>query len=264
MFRRSRNIKAHQPIAAAVDNRGDSLSDTSCVDPLVGKVICTVCTVCSSHLEAMSGDESTDSKGGPLESVSSFEDTLIGMAGGALPVLNNIWECPLINMSVREEDNGVHSNGWTCGHCPMPARGPPHFHKHVNASKALAHVLKLKGQSVSACKGNIPYAKKVQYKALYNAGRLKSKLSKRRKEELDYDIAESQAKTVATHFPASTSDQRKRPFEYDGGGGASQQYHQFPLQKRVGEVLRLRRHLFSLNTGCFKEDPPSNHHNNDS
>ena len=59
MFRRSRNIKAHQPIAAAVDNRGDSLSDTSHVDPLVvvGKVICTVCTVCSSHLEAMSVDD---------------------------------------------------------------------------------------------------------------------------------------------------------------------------------------------------------------
>ena len=140
MFHCSRNIKAHQPIAAAVDNRGDSLSNTSHVDPLVGKVICTVCTACSSHLEAMSGDE--------LESVSSFEDTLMGTAGGALPVLNNIWECPMINMSVREEDDGVHTNGWTCGHCPMPARGPPHFHKHVNASKALAHVLRLKGQSV--------------------------------------------------------------------------------------------------------------------
>jgi hypothetical protein len=62
MFCRSRNIKAHQPIAAAVDNRGDSLSDTSRIDPLVGKVICTVCTACSSHLEAMSGDESTNGK----------------------------------------------------------------------------------------------------------------------------------------------------------------------------------------------------------
>ena len=116
-------------------------------------------------------------------------------------------------MSVCDEDNGVHSNGWTCGHCPMSARGPPHFHKHVNASKALAHLLKLKGQSVSACKGkgNIPNVKKVQYKALYNAGQLKSKLSKRRKEELDYDIAESQAKTVAT--PAKKMMIRMRPFD---------------------------------------------------
>ena len=104
-------------------------------------------------------------------------------------------------MSVREEDNGVHSNGWTCGHCPsMPARRPPHFHKYVNASKALAHVLRLKGQSVSACKGNIPYAKKVQYKALYNAGRLKSKQSKRRKEELDYDITESHPERLQLIF----------------------------------------------------------------
>ena len=78
MFLRSRNIKAHQPIAAAVDNRGDSLSDTSRVDPLVDKVICTVCTACSSHLEAMSGDESTDGKCG-LESVRSFEE---GRDGG--------------------------------------------------------------------------------------------------------------------------------------------------------------------------------------
>jgi hypothetical protein len=76
-------------------------------------------------------------------------------------------------MSSREEDNGSVSNGWTCGYCPMPARGPPHFHKHMNASKALAHVLRIKGRSISACKGNIPYAKKEQYKALYNAGRLK-------------------------------------------------------------------------------------------
>ena len=166
MFRRSRNIEAHQPIAAAVDNRGDSLSDTSRVDPLVGKVIlCTVCTACSSHLEAMSGDESTDGKGG-VESVSSFE----GTAGGGLPVLNNIWECPLINMSVREEDNGVHSNGWTCGHCPMPARGPPHFHKYLNASKALAHVLKLKGQSVSACKVKFPMQKRCSRKHCITRG----------------------------------------------------------------------------------------------
>ena len=97
MFRRSRNIKAHQPIAAAVDNRGDSLSDTSRVDPLVGKVIlCTVCTACSSHLEAMRGNEGVSGNDDDEFSFSAF-----GMGGtGALPTLNDIWECPQINMSL--------------------------------------------------------------------------------------------------------------------------------------------------------------------
>jgi hypothetical protein len=99
MFRRSRNIKAHQTIAAAVDNRGDCLSDTSRADPLVGKVICTVCTACSSHLEAMSGNESTDGKGG-LESVSSFEDTPTALDMEYFPYLND--NGPSIHDSSRQ------------------------------------------------------------------------------------------------------------------------------------------------------------------
>ena len=84
----------------------------------------------------------------------------------------------------------------------MPARGPSHFFKHLNATKALAHVLRIKGASVSACKGNIPFAKKMQYKALYNAGRVKSKISSERKAELEYDIAESQDR-MASNYPAA-------------------------------------------------------------
>ena len=168
MFHR-RNNKAHQPIASAVDNRGNDLFNTSRIDPIIGKIISTVSTMCSPHLEAMSVNEGVSGDDDDELSCSAF-----GMGGtGALPTLNNIWECPQMNMSTREEANGVFSNGWTCGYCPMPARGPPHFHKHLNASKALAHVLRIKGQSVSACKGNIPYNKKVQYKCLYNAGQLK-------------------------------------------------------------------------------------------
>jgi len=85
----------------------------------------------------------------------------------------------------------------------MPARGPSHFFKHLNATKALAHVLRIKGASVSACKGNIPFAKRVQYKALYNTGRVKSKMLSERKAELDYDIAESQDRVAASHYPAA-------------------------------------------------------------
>jgi len=128
----------------------------------------------------------------------------------------------------------------------------------LNASKALAQVLRIKGQSVSACKGNIPHNKKVQYKGLYNAGQLKLRESKPRKAEVDDNIADSQLTTVAAHFPTALMlpDQRKQPFESpinEGRGGASQQHHHLPLLKGVGEVLDLRRRLFS---------PQSNHHPN--
>jgi hypothetical protein len=106
--------KAHQPIVAEVDNRGDAfLSDTShSVDTIVGKIISTVCT-----FEAMSVDDDNCD-----ESVSSFGDLMMANADDTLPRLNNNWECPQINMSSREEANGLVSNGWTFGYCPMPVR----------------------------------------------------------------------------------------------------------------------------------------------
>ena len=199
---RRRNNKAREPIAAAaVGNWGNDLFDTSRIDPLIGKIISTVTT--SSHLEAMSVDDNGFAGDGDDSCVSSFADTTPGTPNGTLPSLNNIWECPQINMSSREGDNGLLVHGWTCGHCPMPAQGPANFFKHLNATKALAHVLRIKGASVSACKGNIPFPKRVQYKALYNAGRVKSKMSSERKAELDYDIAESQDRVAASHYPAA-------------------------------------------------------------
>jgi len=198
---RRRNSKAHEPIAAAaVDNWGDDLFNTSRIDPLIGTIISTTVST-SSHLEAMSVDDEGFAGDGD-DSVSSFADTMLGTPNGTLPPLSNIWECPQINMMSREGDNGLLIHGWTCNYCPMPARGPPHFFKHLNATKALAHVLRIKGASVSACKGNIPFAKKMQYKALYNAGRVKSKMSSERKAELEYDIAESQER-MASNYPAA-------------------------------------------------------------
>jgi len=197
---RHRNSKAHEPIAAAaVYNWGDELFNTSRIDPLIGKIISTVST--SSRLEAMSVDDEGFAGDGDDSCVSSFADTML--PNGPLPSLINIWECPQINMSSREGDDGSLIHGWTCNYCPMPARGPSHFFKHLNATKALAHVLRIKGASVSACKGNIPFAKRVQYKALYNTGRVKSKMLSERKAELDYDIAESQDRVAASHYPAA-------------------------------------------------------------
>ena len=82
MYCRTRRFnKAHQPIAAEVDNRGDALSDTShSVDTIVGKIISTVCT-----FEAMSGDEDNCD-----ESVSSFGDLMTANADGTLPRFGNV------------------------------------------------------------------------------------------------------------------------------------------------------------------------------
>jgi hypothetical protein len=81
------------------------------------------------------------------------------------PVLVTIWDCPLMNVVAREdaEVGGKYVSGWTCGHCPHPTQGPLYMFKHVNATKALHHVLKMPNQNIRPCKGNIPYPKKVQY-----------------------------------------------------------------------------------------------------
>ena len=65
--------KAPQPIAAEVDNRGNTLSDTSShsVNPIVGKIISTVCS-----FEAMRGDKDNFD-----ESVSSSGDLVVFSAG---------------------------------------------------------------------------------------------------------------------------------------------------------------------------------------
>ena len=75
-----------------------------------------------------------------------------------------IWECPEMNLVTHEEEEGKVVSGWSCVYCPYPARGPPKFHKHINATKALAHVLIMKGHNISICKGVIPYAKKISIK----------------------------------------------------------------------------------------------------
>ena len=88
----------------------------------------------------------------------------------ALEPLSTIWECPEMNLTSREVTDSVFVSGWTCGHCPCPPQGAANFFKHQNATKALHHVLKNPGQNIKLCKGNIPFQKKQQYKALYNLG----------------------------------------------------------------------------------------------
>jgi hypothetical protein len=116
-------------------------------------------------------------------------------------------------------------SGWTCAYCPCPGNvGGYILHKTVNATKALCHVLKLRGNAVGTCKGIIPYAKKRAYKALYNANQIKIKDKQGRDAALRDEIVEFQDKLLSAHFPAvSGTSQRKRPRheESDTGGGSS-------------------------------------------
>ena len=80
-----------------------------------------------------------------------------------LPVLGNIWECPMLRKLVTTDDNGKDFTGWSCGWCmkhdDVPFRG-------VNASKALWHVLKEAGHDIRPCRGHIPHNKFAQYRQL--------------------------------------------------------------------------------------------------
>ena len=70
--------------------------------------------------------------------------------------------------------------------------------------KALHHVLKNPGQNIKLCKGNIPFQKKQQYKALYNLGIIKKRDRQGRSKEMREEIDEYQDRTLAAHFQAIT------------------------------------------------------------
>ncbi len=91
-------------------------------------------------------------------------------AAASLKPMNSIWDCKYLCITMQEDDFGKNIGGWTCAYCPCPGNvGGYVFCKSVNATKALAHILKIKGQDVAICKGVIPYPKKKAYKSLYNA-----------------------------------------------------------------------------------------------
>ena len=87
-------------------------------------------------------------------------------AAHTLPVLGNIWECPMIRKLVATDDRGKEFAGWSCAWCmkgeDLPFRG-------VNASKALWHVLKEAGHDIRPCRGPIPPNKLAQYRQLANS-----------------------------------------------------------------------------------------------
>ncbi len=92
---------------------------------------------------------------------------------------------------MQEDNFGKNIGGWTCAYCPCSGNvGGYIFCKSVNATKALAHFLKIKGQDVAICKGVIHYPKKKVYKALYNANQIKIKEKKMRDATMRGEILE--------------------------------------------------------------------------
>ena len=77
------------------------------------------------------------------------------------PCLKSIWNCPQINNSIIPGAGGIHVAGWICGWCS----GGWTF-KGDNATKALAHVVKIAGRNFRFCDGNIPQPKLKPYRDL--------------------------------------------------------------------------------------------------
>ena len=104
----------------------------------------------------------------------SQEDAFL--ASSPVKPLNSIWDCEHLCISMQKNEFGKAVSGWSYAYCPRRGNvGGYIFRKTVNATKALCHVLKLRGNAIGTCKGTIPYAKKRVYKALYNANRIKIK-----------------------------------------------------------------------------------------
>ena len=78
-----------------------------------------------------------------------------------LSPLAEIWMCPLIESEFISNGKKI----WRCLHPGCKKEGE-HFNEQ-NATKALSHVLELKGYSITACTGKIAHAKLNQYRELH-------------------------------------------------------------------------------------------------
>ncbi|KAL3766558.1 hypothetical protein ACHAWU_007798, partial [Discostella pseudostelligera] len=98
--------------------------------------------------------------------------------------LTTIWDCP----NVRKINGG-----WECGYCP-PASN---FFKGENATKALYHVLKIKGHNVRPCDGCIPPQYANAYTDLHLRNNAASETRQQKKSAMNKVIGDIQSRTVA-------------------------------------------------------------------
>jgi hypothetical protein len=116
---------------------------------------------------------------------------------GPLPVLSNIWECPMLTRTVGIDETGKSFSGWSCGWCMKRSDGTkvPLFWG-ANARKALWHVLKEPGHDIRPCRGNIPRQKMRQYKEMENSKALAKDLRTQKTASMINNIQDLQDRTV--------------------------------------------------------------------
>ena len=112
---------------------------------------------------------------------------------GEFDHLNLMWECDALNVIVQRDNADKTTTGWMCAYYPCPhSIGGPVVRKTVNATKALAHLMKLLGNDVTLCQGNIPFTKQRQYQEFYNRTLLLRKQKKVAKSYCNRNIEDHQ------------------------------------------------------------------------
>jgi hypothetical protein len=100
-----------------------------------------------------------------------------------LPPLQHIWDCPYIEKN--------HPTGWKCLWCSdvfVP----------VHATRALYHVIRLKGRGIKPCKASIPANYLARYQAMRDDGSSKADSKKRGVEVVDHIVMMQKNSSVAT------------------------------------------------------------------
>lgn len=106
-----------------------------------------------------------------------------------LPI-REVWDCEHIILATGKKGQA----GWKCGWCD-------NFYSGQNATKALAHVLRISGKSIIACSGKIPLAYSQRYGDLYSR-KSETKIS-RKKRKTDYSGFVSEQTNMAAALLAS-------------------------------------------------------------
>ena len=112
-----------------------------------------------------------------------------------LPTISTVWECAYINYTVV---NG--KDGWECQWCGLRFK-PRH------ATRALRHVLKLKGGDIAICKSGIGVSYRDRYQALYDRQTGKCDSKRKADERISDSVTEQQEAAVK-----SLLETRKQPW----------------------------------------------------
>jgi len=143
--------------------------------------------------------------------------------------LKSIWDCNRMNKGLVPGADGIPVAGWTCGWCPGGGRS----FKGENATKALAHVAKIKGKNIISCTGNIPRHKIIQYRDLWLERSSTKSEKNARSAVLDNSISDMQIRAVNSMFGATIDSGTGE------GGDDCVLVNPAPARKRAHEVLVL-------------------------